>query len=111
MVISFWPRGRQLLLPTSPLLFPAPDATPGTSSTRSAGLRPFKGSSTILFESTVLLIVADRVSTWPVAASTVTVSCTLPTSSATGTLTFSLAWSRMFRRSYLRNPVCSMLTL
>jgi hypothetical protein len=51
-------------------------------------LRPFSGSSTILFESTVFCSVADRVSTWAAVASTVTVSCTLPSSRAAETLTF-----------------------
>ncbi len=51
--------------------------------------------------------VAARVSTVAASASTVTVSCTLPTSSLASTRTFSLACNRIPFCSYLRNPVCS----
>src|SRR5688572_10165805 len=110
-VISFCPLFRHVLRATSPLLLPAPEATPGASRTRSAGLRPFKGSSSLRFESTVVFRVGDRLSTCRVAASTVTVSDTLPISSATSTRIFSLAWSRMFRRSFFLKPGCSTVKL
>ena len=67
---------------------------PGTSVLSVAASRPFSGSSTMRFESTTSLSVADVTSTvgdWP---DTATVSSRLPSSSAKFTVRFWFACSR-----------------
>jgi hypothetical protein len=62
-------------------------------------------------ESTVWLSVAARVSIMDACASTVTVSCTLPTSTVRSTWMFSLACGVIPPRSLLRKPAYSTVRL
>src|SRR4029079_13577814 len=102
---SLLPRAEYELPSTSPFT-PVAACTPGTSSVRSATLRPLSGSASTRFVSTVSFKVALLVSTAMVGASIETLVEISPTSSVTSTRRLSLTWSTIPVCSYFLKPGC-----